>query len=42
MFDRQCRKKGFKYYDIANGEFHTESLCKDCHGPRQSERRSQL
>ena len=41
MCDRECRKKSFKYHDIAsamvedNGELHLINLCKDCYNLRE-------
>ena len=45
MCDRQCRKGGFRFYDIAaimleeDGKPHTMSLCRDCYNLRQAERK---
>ena len=41
--DRQCRKEGFKFYEIASivveddGERHTLNLCVTCYNLRQEE-----
>ena len=45
MCDMQCRKEGFKFYDIASimveddGEPHTINHCTNCYNLRQEERK---
>ena len=45
LCDRQCRKEGFKIYEIAgimvedDGKRNTINLCKECYNSKQAERK---